>query len=122
MVLQAMNDKDDSYCFLLCLRVRLVVCCDHRKDLSFLILFLCSRVNKHKAVCAKQQQSKRKAFDVKKRRLQAMGSEAISFANIAKKTEKHYEKNVQARKVRSRFCVVLSFAVSASLVWYPTLS
>eukprot|EP00045_Choanoeca_perplexa_P008283 m.76396 g.76396 ORF g.76396 m.76396 type:complete len:559 (-) comp14428_c0_seq1:1383-3059(-) len=57
-----------------------------------------ARIDKHRAVCAKQQQTKRKAFNVKQQRLQAMGSEAVAFAKTANKTEKRYAKKVEARK------------------------
>jgi hypothetical protein len=59
------------------------------------------RIDKHRTVCAKQQQTKRKAFNVKQQRIQAMGSEAAAFAKSANKTEKRYAKKVEARKVSS---------------------
>jgi len=55
------------------------------------------RLPKHEQACSKAANSKRKKFDVKKHRVQAMGSEAASFARNATKTDKMYEK--KAKKV-----------------------
>ena len=57
------------------------------------------RLPKHEQACSKAANSKRKKFDVKKHRVQAMGSEAASFARNAKKMDKMYEK--KAKKVRA---------------------
>merc|ERR1712146_778437 len=60
--------------------------------------FAADRLAKHQKVCRQNQDSKRKAFDVKKQRLQAMGSEAIAFAKNAERTEKKYQKKNEVRK------------------------
>ena len=57
-------------------------------------------MKKHETTCAKAAAKQRKTFDVRKHRIQAMGSEAASFAQAAQREERKYEKKLEARKAR----------------------